>query len=60
MKTKAALALQRELNNQLTMLDKAKARLVYNKLNAKGLVSVSFPVWLEAKQDAVIDSWITR
>ena len=56
MKTKAAL--QRELNSQLTMLDKAKARLVYNRLNAKGRVSVSFPVWLEAKQDAVIDSWI--
>ena len=58
MTTKTKAALQRELNTQLTMLDSIKARVVYNKLNAKGRVSVSFPVWLEAQQDAMIASWM--
>jgi hypothetical protein len=58
MTTKTKAALQKELNTQLTMLDSIKARIAYNKLNAKGRVSVSFPVWLEAKQAAIIDSWM--
>jgi len=62
MKTRQAL--QRELKSQLTLLNRASAFIAYTKLNAKGLIKSGeysgFQAWLDAQQDMLIDSWMTK